>query len=279
MDGPSALPHRIKCITRLLLLVFAVMLPNLPASPALALRASTVYWKNPQERLLLYWINPAGPCSAEQIAMLRVNLNQAEKDWEDICTECGIEFIEVRSEKDAIFRVVCMNVGGVLAQSFYPGDPKAKWILRIDKSYFSTKSMYDKIGILRHEIGHILGYRHEQIMLPDDQIKKCGWGFEKNTDDKSVVALTEYDPQSVMHYICGRATSPVFLNFRRRTLKGIASCMGSRSRRLVRSRQRCPHRRHWTVRKAVLVRLSPRNRQWECVLEHDHGRLWSVTMR
>ena len=52
------------------------------------------------------------------------------------------------------------------------------------------------MGVFRHELGHVLGFRHEQIRLAS--AKDCG-------DEKFGLAkpLTPYDSKSVMHYLCG----------------------------------------------------------------------------
>jgi hypothetical protein len=124
--------------------------------------------------------------------------------------------------EDATFPVICVNVNkAFLALAFSPSDPKNKWKLQIDQSYFGP-SKYNKIGILRHEIGHILGYRHEQIAAPaeDNLTKKCNWKTEANTDEKSIITLTDYDPQSVMHYYCGVPAGPVLFEFSQKDIEG-----------------------------------------------------------
>lgn len=56
---------------------------------------------------------------------------------------------------------------------------------------------FDKTGVLRHELGHVLGYRHEHI----GNVPGC------NTEGVSWERLTPYTPNSVMHYFCGGAGS------------------------------------------------------------------------
>ena len=69
----------------------------------------------------------------------------------------------------------------------------------IDASYFTTS--FNTVGVLRHELGHVLGFRHEHIRS----------GAPAVCPGESVAAtvnLTDYDPQSVMHYFCGGVGNP-----------------------------------------------------------------------
>ena len=52
------------------------------------------------------------------------------------------------------------------------------------------------LGVLRHELGHVLGFRHEHIRS----------GAPPGCPDEDVfgaIDLNDYDPKSVMHYFCG----------------------------------------------------------------------------
>ena len=84
--------------------------------------------------------------------------------------------------------------GKFIASAFFPNDPVERRRADIDPSYYTTS--FDKVGVLRHELGHVLGFRHEHIrneappVCPNEPL----W------DTK---VLTKYDPKSVMHYFCG----------------------------------------------------------------------------
>jgi hypothetical protein len=128
------------------------------------------------------------------------NMQLAAVAWEEIC---GIDF-EYRDELDSstslrpegvVFPVRYISAGGAfVAASFFPTDPPKRRRLLIDPSYFTTS--FDHVGVLRHELGHILGFRHEHIrsgaprVCPDEDITET-------------INLTDYDPKSVMHYFCG----------------------------------------------------------------------------
>lgn len=78
------------------------------------------------------------------------------------------------------------------ASSFFPGDARSVRELLIAPDAFTTTSGgRDFQGILRHEMGHTLGFRHEHIVLSPT----CTG--EPATDYR---AITEYDVDSVMHY-------------------------------------------------------------------------------
>jgi hypothetical protein len=132
--------------------------------------------------------------------MVVKNMKAATKEWMDTC---GVEF-EHMAELDAqagvgpagaLFAVREIDAGGsFIASAFFPNDPKDRRRVLIDPSYYSTD--FDKIGVLRHELGHVLGWRHEHIS--HDAPSAC-----PDEDDFDTTKLSQYDPKSVMHYFCG----------------------------------------------------------------------------
>ncbi|WP_455874762.1 hypothetical protein [Rhizobium yanglingense] len=95
------------------------------------------------------------------------------------------------------------NARAFYALAFFPNDPRDTRYVIIGPEYFQQIE-YDKVGIIRHEIGHVLGYRHSHI----GGIEGCEFYEEK---DKNWKALSPYDSSSVMHYPCGGGGSPKFL--------------------------------------------------------------------
>jgi serralysin len=76
-----------------------------------------------------------------------------------------------------------------LARAFFPSDGRGSRNVLIDTSSYSARP-YTLKGILEHELGHTLGFRHEHTR------PEAGVCFE----DSSWRALTPYDAGSVMHY-------------------------------------------------------------------------------
>ena len=122
----------------------------------------------------------------------------AAREWESACPACKVTFTHVRehdalpSHERVVFVVRGMDSGGSFtAVAFFPSDPPSERFLYVDPSYFDAD--FDRVGILRHELGHVLGYRHEHIQ----DVPGC------YREDRSWIALGPYDPKSVMHYPCG----------------------------------------------------------------------------
>ena len=89
-----------------------------------------------------------------------------------------------------IFNVRQVNTTQYLARSFFPSSSRRNREVLISTSSFGNISPWTLNGVLRHELGHTIGFRHEHTR-PDS-----GTCFE----DNNWRALTAYDSSSVMHY-------------------------------------------------------------------------------
>ena len=128
------------------------------------------------------------------------SVRAATTEWE---RTCGVNF-EHKTDLDSkpgtgreglVFVVRVFNADGkFIASAFFPSDPVERRHVLIDPSYYTTS--FDKVGVLRHELGHTLGFRHEHIrneappVCPNEPL----WNAQ---------VLGQYDPKSVMHYFCG----------------------------------------------------------------------------
>jgi hypothetical protein len=91
---------------------------------------------------------------------------------------------------NVVFNVRQVCTGRYLARSFFPSSSRASREVLIDCTSFGNISPWSLNGVLRHELGHSIGFRHEHTR------PESGTCFE----DTSWRALTSYDSKSVMHY-------------------------------------------------------------------------------
>ncbi|MET4100554.1 hypothetical protein ABIB37_002791 [Agrococcus sp. UYP10] len=138
----------------------------------------------------------------------RESMADAAAAWESVCAiefTHEVEFDEftdlAASARDIserlVFVVRFIDAGGeFVASAFFPTQPPARRKVLIDPSFFSDDLNFDRVGIMRHELGHIMGFRHEHILAgaPAD----C-----PEEKDQNIFSFGPYDPKSVMHYFCG----------------------------------------------------------------------------
>jgi len=103
-----------------------------------------------------------------------------------------------------------------LARAFFPNDQRSSRNVLIDTTAFQQQSNPTLTGILRHELGHTLGFRHEHTR------PEAGTCFE----DNNWRALTPYDSKSVMHYPQCNGKGDRTLNLTDMDIQGAVSLYG-----------------------------------------------------
>ena len=159
-----------------------------------------IIWKDGDKKALKYCISNASAESGgfgNRYNTVVSAMADATRAWQQAA---DIGFIHVSQEDsncsasntNVMFDVRPVNFNDYLARSFFPDDERPQRNVLIDNSAFEVPAggKLSLTGILRHELGHTLGARHEQTR------PEAGTCFEDN-DWRGV---TDYDALSVMHY-------------------------------------------------------------------------------
>lgn len=154
------------------------------------------YLVKPEQRKLTYSFDVGTFPTQANLQFTKDNLRKAADDWVSACDDCGISFTEVSENPYFVVRYQAQS-GGLIAMSFFPSSPPDERTLFVYTPYLSPDLQFDPVGVLRHELGHILGYRHEHIV----NIPGCA------TEGGAWIPITPYTPKSVMHYFCGGSGS------------------------------------------------------------------------
>ena len=89
-----------------------------------------------------------------------------------------------------VFNIRQVKTNQYLARAFFPSTSRRGREILVSGSSFGNINPWTLTGVMRHELGHTIGFRHEHTR-PDS-----GTCFE----DNNWRALTQYDSSSVMHY-------------------------------------------------------------------------------
>jgi hypothetical protein len=152
-------------------------------------------WNSTEKRQLTYCVSTSFGNHYNQMV---ADMQAATGAWEAVA---NVDFIYVAGQdgnctatnSNVVFDVRPVNVNGqYLARAFFPDEPRSTRNVLVDNSSFELdpNGKLSLQGILRHELGHTIGFRHEHTR-PDS-----GTCFE----DTNWRPLTSYDAFSVMHY-------------------------------------------------------------------------------
>ena len=152
-------------------------------------------WNQQTKKNLTYCVSTT---FGSRYAAVIQQMENATAEWEKAS---AVDFIHDASQDATctatnaavVFDVRPVNVNEeYLARAFFPSEPRAARNVLIDESSFTLPSdgKLQLAGILRHELGHTIGFRHEQTR------PESGTCFE----DRNWRPLTSYDAFSVMHY-------------------------------------------------------------------------------
>jgi Dual-action HEIGH metallo-peptidase len=108
-----------------------------------------------------------------------------------------------------------------IARAFFPSYGRASRNILINTQYINGSGVWSLRGVLRHELGHTLGFRHEHTR---PEASTC---FE----DNDWRALTSYDSASVMHYPQCNGSQTGDLSITARDAEGAVLTYGNRPSR------------------------------------------------
>lgn len=151
-------------------------------------------WSPAEKQKISYCVSKG--FGSRHAAVVR-DMEAATRAWETVAL---VDFNHVPAEDASctatnakvVFDVRPVNEGQYLARAFFPNEARPSRNVLIDDSSFELDptGKLQLVGILRHELGHTLGLRHEHTR------PESGTCFE----DSNWRPLTVYDAFSVMHY-------------------------------------------------------------------------------
>jgi len=130
-------------------------------------------------------------------------------DWQQIC---GVTFyhkdgLDKRisgTVPASVFFVVCKadyENRNKFAEAFYSFCDHSNHFIQTFKR-FHQSTPYERIGIYKHEIGHLLGFTHEQTISAKDCRLEGTTALDNTPNQESYWQITPYESLSIMHFNC-----------------------------------------------------------------------------
>jgi hypothetical protein len=150
-------------------------------------------WSDTQKLNITYCVSSSSFGSRYNTAVTA--MANAAGAWEQVA---NVNFVHVSaqdsnctaSNNNVVFDVRYVTGQPYVARAFFPGNSRSSRNVLIDQQAFGNMGVWTLTGVLRHELGHTLGFRHEHTRYTSNSCY----------EDASWRALTNYDSSSVMHY-------------------------------------------------------------------------------
>lgn len=149
-------------------------------------------WSDQQKMALTYCVSSNLASNRERVIEA---LLDAQESWMAVAN-VHFQFVSGDCGKgDALFRVQAVSRHSKFkAMAFFPSSSESERVIQINRKFASADAV-ELNRILLHELGHVLGFRHEHIHSEANGVCSEAGEFD---------AVTDYDPDSIMHYArCG----------------------------------------------------------------------------
>ncbi|KAB2811941.1 M57 family metalloprotease [Pimelobacter simplex] len=175
-------------------------------------------WSASQALNLTYCVSTKfGTRQADIVAAM----NAGTALWENATSKVNFVYVPAQNgscttrNNNVVFSVEPVNTSQYIARAFFPSSAKSSRNVLVDDSIWSSGN-WEPGDILGHELGHVLGFRHEHTR------PEAGTCFE----DNNWRPLTPYDSASIMHYPqCNGSSAD--LEFQASDATGVRALYGS----------------------------------------------------